>query len=67
MDREAISRSAMLTATDARNASVQGMFRKPSTKRNEVVNPTSNNPPTISHSQGIAILSLDEPRAFVTL
>ena len=49
----------MLIATEARKASVQGRFRKPSTKRSEVVNPTSNNPPTISHSQGMNILSLD--------
>jgi hypothetical protein len=49
----------MLTATDARNARVQGTFRKPSTKRSEVVKPTSNSPPTISHSQGMNFLSLD--------
>src|SRR5437588_12231016 len=59
----------MLTATEARNASVQGTFRNPSTKRSDVVKPTSNNPPTISHSQGIGILhlSLDEHWRVVTL
>src|SRR4051794_25489610 len=57
----------MLTATEARKASVQGRFRKPSTKRSEVVKPTSNKPPTISHSQGMTFLSLDEPQRFVTL
>jgi hypothetical protein len=35
-------------------------FRKPSTNRSEVVNPTSNSPPTISHSHGMTFLSLDE-------
>src|SRR6185312_10870668 len=53
----------MLTATEARNASVHGRLRKLSTKRSDVVNPTSNRPPTINQSQGIAgmkILSLDE-------
>src|SRR4051812_6182100 len=57
----------MLTATEARKASVQGMFLKPSTKRSEVGNPTSNKPPTISKSQGMNILSLDGRAAFVTL
>src|SRR5438105_1471412 len=57
----------MLTATDARNATVQGTLRNPSTKRSEVVNPTSKKPPTISHSQGMDILSLDERRPLVTL
>src|SRR5438309_2002018 len=56
----------MLTATDARKASVHGTFRKPSTKRSEVVKPTSKKPPTISHSQGMKILSLDERRPLVT-
>src|SRR5438477_13129991 len=57
----------MLTATEARKASVHGRFRKLSTKRREVVNPTSKKPPTISHSQGMTILSLDERRPVVTL
>src|SRR3954451_24049388 len=57
----------MLIATDTRKARVHGMFRNPSTKRSEVVNPTSNKPPTISHSQGIKFLSLDGARPFVTL
>jgi ABC-type nickel/cobalt efflux system permease component RcnA len=38
-------------------------LRKPSTKRSDVVNPTSNKPPTINQSHGIGgmkILSLDE-------
>jgi hypothetical protein len=43
----------MLTATEARKARVQGTLLKPSTKRSEVVNPTSKAPPTISHNQGI--------------
>jgi hypothetical protein len=43
----------MLTLTDPRKASVHGRSLNPSTKRSEVVNPTSNNPPTISHSHGI--------------
>src|SRR5260221_11627779 len=43
----------MLIATETRKTRVQGTLRKPSTKRSEVVNPTSNNPPTISHSHGI--------------
>src|SRR4029079_528247 len=59
MERDATSSSPMLTATEARKASVQGRFLNPSTKRREVVKPTSNNPPTISQSHGIAILSLD--------
>src|SRR6478736_9846402 len=49
----------MLTLTDARKANVQGKFRKPSTKRSEVVKPTSNSPPTISHNHAMKILSLD--------
>jgi hypothetical protein len=49
----------MLIATETRNASVHGMFLNPSTKRSEVVNPTSNKPPTISQSQAMNILSLD--------
>src|SRR6476659_10358055 len=57
----------MLTATEARKAIVHGTFRKPSTKRSDVVKPTSNKPPTISQSQGMNILSLDESCAFVTL
>ena len=52
----------MLIATDDRKARVQGKFRNPSTKRSEVVKPTSNTPPTISQSQGMKILSLDAPR-----
>ena len=43
----------MLTATDARKASVHGRFRKPSTKRSDVVNPTSKKPPMISQTQGM--------------
>src|SRR6476620_7067091 len=57
----------MLTATDARNASVHGRFRKPSTNRSEVVKPTSKRPPTISHNQGMKILSLDAARPSITL
>src|SRR5689334_14725051 len=56
----------MLTATEARKARVQGRLRKPSTKRSEVVNPTSKKPPTISQNQGMKILSLDECRPVVT-
>src|SRR3954453_22139733 len=67
MEREATSSSPMLTATEARKASVQGTFLKPSTKRSEVVKPTSKKPPTMSQSQGMKILSLDERRALVTL
>src|SRR5580765_7665982 len=50
----------MLTATEARKASVHGIFRNSSTKRSEVVKPTSKNPPTISQNQGMNFLSLDE-------
>src|SRR5689334_8232400 len=57
----------MLTATDARNATVHGMLRKPSTKRSDVVKPTSKKPPTISQSHGMTILSLDEQRPLFTL
>ena len=57
----------MLTATEARKASVHGRLRKPSTNRSEVVKPTSNRPPTISQTQGMNFLSLDARRAFVTL
>jgi hypothetical protein len=57
----------MLMATETRKASVHGRFRNPSTNRSEVVNPTSNKPPTINHSQGMNMLSLDERRALVTL
>src|SRR5690348_15414077 len=57
----------MLTATEARKARVQGRLRKPSTKRSEVVKPTSNNPPTISHSHGMTILSLDQRESRDTL
>src|SRR3954451_10844021 len=57
----------MLMATETRKASVHCRLRKPSTKRSEVVNPTSNKPPTINHSQGMKILSLDDRRLFVTL
>src|SRR5437763_3703118 len=67
MERDATSRSPMLTATEARKASVHGRFLKPSTKRSEVVKPTSKTPPTISQSQGMTLLSLDERRALVTL
>src|SRR4051812_38326838 len=56
----------MLTATEARKASVHGTFRNPSTKRSEVVKPTSKKPPTISQNQGMKILSLDAGRTFVT-
>jgi hypothetical protein len=59
MEREATSSSAMLTATEARKPSVHGRFLNPSTKRNEVVNPTSKTPPMISQTQGMTILSLD--------
>src|SRR6185369_3364987 len=59
MVRAASSSKPMLIATETRKASVQGTFRKPSTKRSEVVNPTSNKPPTISHNQGMNFLSLD--------
>ena len=57
----------MLIATETRKASVHGTFRKPSTKRSDVVNPTSNRPPTISQNQGMKNPSLDERRPFVTL
>src|SRR6185369_5716569 len=57
----------MLIPTEARKAKVHGKLRKPSTKRREVVKPTSNSPPTISQSQGMNILSLDEWRSLVTL
>ena len=53
------SSKLMLTATEARKATVQGRFLNPSTNRSEVVNPTSKNPPTISHNHGMAFLSLD--------
>src|ERR1041385_6728079 len=56
----------MLTATEARKASVQGMFLNPSTKRSEGGNPTAKTPPTISQNQGMTILSLDERRPVVT-
>jgi hypothetical protein len=36
------------------------MLRNPSTKRSDVVNPTSNRPPTISQTHGMTILSLDD-------
>jgi hypothetical protein len=49
----------MLIATETRKASVHGTLRKPSTKRSDVVNPTSKRPPTISHTQGMNFLSLD--------
>src|SRR6185503_10180396 len=52
----------MLIATETRKASVHGRFLNPSTKRSEVVNPTSNSPPTISHIQAMTL-----PRPFVTL
>src|SRR5436305_11543616 len=67
MEREATSSKPMLIATDIRKASVHGTFRNPSTKRSEVVKPTSNSPPMISHSQGMNFLSLDERGSFVTL
>src|SRR3954469_19448232 len=67
MEREASSSSPMLIATETRKASVHGKLRKPSTNRSEVVKPTSNRPPTISQTQGMNFLSLDECRAFVTL
>jgi hypothetical protein len=57
----------MLTATEARKASVQGTFLNPSTKRSEVVKPTSNRPPTISHTQGMKFLSLDARKSRDTL
>src|SRR3954465_11026855 len=57
----------MLIATDTRKASVHGRLRKPSTKRSEVVNPTSNSPPTISHNQGMTILSLDASKRCINL
>jgi hypothetical protein len=53
----------MLIATETRKASVHGTLRKPSTKRSDVVNPTSNSPPTINHNQGMNILSLDARRS----
>src|SRR5260221_1575113 len=67
IEREATSSSPMLTATEARKASVHGRFLKPSTNRSEVVKPTSKTPPTINQSQGMTFLSLDERRALVTL
>ena len=67
IDRDANSRRPMLIVTDPRKASVQGTFRKPSTNRSDVVNPTSNSPPTIKNSQGMTFLSLDGRFGFVTL
>jgi hypothetical protein len=43
----------MLIATETRKVRVQGMFRKPSTKRREVVKPTSKNPPRMSQNQAM--------------
>ena len=43
----------MLMATETRKASVHGRFLKPSTKRSEVVNPTSKNPPIMSQNQAM--------------
>src|SRR3954467_9709725 len=57
----------MLIATETRKARVHGRLRNPSTNRSEVVNPTSNRPPTISHSHGMTFLSLDDDRTSVTL
>src|SRR3954463_8001645 len=57
----------MLIATETRKASVHFRSLNPSTNRSEVVKPTSNSPPTISHSQGMNFLSLDERGSFVTL
>src|SRR5438552_3536600 len=57
----------MLIATETRKASVHGRFLNPSTKRSEVVKPTSNRPPIISQTQGMTFLSLDAARSFVTL
>jgi hypothetical protein len=58
----------MLIATDMRKASVQGRLRKPSTKRSEVVNPTSKKPPMMSQTQGkMNVLSLDDEQASTTL
>src|SRR4051794_6530739 len=49
----------MLIATETRKTMVHGTLRKPSTNRSDVVNPTSNIPPTISHIQGMTVLPLD--------
>ena len=57
----------MLIATETRNARVHFRSVNLSTKRSDVVKPTSNRPPTMSHSQGMTFLSLDERQAFVTL
>jgi hypothetical protein len=46
----------MLIATDARKAQVHGKLRKPSTKRSDVVNPTSKQPPAMSHIQAMTLL-----------
>src|SRR3546814_1828912 len=43
----------MLSATEARNPSVHGRLRNPSTWRRQVVNPTSNSPPRSSQTQAI--------------
>src|SRR3546814_15084431 len=48
--REASSSRLMLSATEARNPSVHGRLRNPSTWRRHVVNPTSNTPPRSSHT-----------------
>src|SRR6185369_15802486 len=60
IERDATSSNPMLIATETRNAAVHGPLRKPSTKRSDVVKPTSNIPPTTSHNQGMTFLSLDE-------
>ena len=43
----------MLIVTETRKASVHGRLRNPSTKRSEVVKPTSNSPPRISQNQAM--------------
>src|SRR6185369_2786028 len=54
MVRAAYSSSAMLSATETRKASVQGRFLKPSTKRSDVVKPTSNMPPRMRSAHAIS-------------
>jgi len=53
IERDASSKSPMLIATETRKVRVQGMFRKPSTKRREVVKTTSKNPPRMSQNQAM--------------
>src|SRR3546814_20041089 len=53
----------MLSATEARNPSVHGRLRNPSTWRRQVVNPTSNSPPRSSKTQAIRRTGYSAARA----